>query len=230
MKKWQKACLIIVIVAGVLCGAGYGIYKVAFEPKVEQALEKAQTVLNNEDFQNEVDKFVQEMIDSGVLEDADIQNYVQFKTSRDEKQADQSENAVGAAGNGNAESGNAGSGGKIDSSAEAAGAGGNNTTSKTVSDSRKTSGKSAPADPGAAPATPKPAKSKKLIDRVKEAMTPEEFSFAMSVYGKLDVGYVTSNMNSNREEVKEYVKSVLSSSEISRCIDIYGKYSYLLSE
>lgn len=225
MKKWQKACIIIVIIAGILCGAGYGIYKVTFEPKVEQALEKAQTVLNNEAFQDEVDKFVQEMIDSGVLEDADIQNYVQFKTSRDEKQAAQSENAEGAA-----DSGGAGNSGKPDNGAETADAGETNTTSKAVPDAQKTSGKSAPADPGAAPATPKPSKSTKLIDRVKEAMTPEEFSFAMSVYGKLDVGYVTSNMNSNREEVKEYVKSVLSSSEISRCIDIYGKYSYLLSE
>ncbi|MBP3360541.1 MAG: hypothetical protein J6N52_06790 [Clostridia bacterium] len=204
MKKWQRICLIIVIVAGILSGTGYGVYKVAFEPKVEQALERAQTVLNNEAFQDEIDKFVQEMIESGALQDADIQNYVQFKTSRDEKK--------------NVEA----AGGEADSSSTAA------------PETKPAPANPAPAKPApkatAPPATAKPAKSKKLIDRVKEAMTPEEFSFAMSIYNKLDVGYITSNMNSKREEVKAYVKSVLSSSEISRCIDIYGKYSYLLSE
>ena len=80
-----------------------------------------------------------------------------------------------------------------------------------------------------APTTDAPKKSTKLVDRVKDAMTADEFAFAMSVYNRLDIGYCTSNMNSDREAVKAYVRSVLSDAEISRALSIYSKYSYLLS-
>ena len=80
--------------------------------------------------------------------------------------------------------------------------------------------------PAAKPvATPKP---KTLIERVQAEMTAEEFAFAMSVYGKLDINYCLANYYTNKAEVKKYIKSVLSSSEISRSLEIYGKYSYIL--
>ncbi len=73
--------------------------------------------------------------------------------------------------------------------------------------------------------TPAP---KTLMERVKEEMTAEEFAFAMSIYGKIDVNYCIANYYTNKKEVKKYIKSVLTSSEISRSLEIYGKYSYIL--
>lgn len=67
-----------------------------------------------------------------------------------------------------------------------------------------------------------------LFERVKAAMTADEFAFAMYIYGKLDIGYVTGNLHSNRAGVKKYVKSVLTQEEISKSLTIYKKYSYLL--
>ena len=67
-----------------------------------------------------------------------------------------------------------------------------------------------------------------LYDRVKAEMTADEFAFAMYIYGKVDIGYVTGNIHSNREGVKRYIKSVLTSDEISKSLTIYKKYSYLL--
>ncbi len=90
---------------------------------------------------------------------------------------------------------------------------------------QKETSSSASTKPSTAP-TAKPAS---LIDRVKAAMTADEFAFAMSIYGKLDIGYVTGNLHSNRNGVKKYVKSVLSSDEISRSLTLYKKYSYLLN-
>ncbi|MBQ7975005.1 MAG: hypothetical protein IJ300_04895 [Clostridia bacterium] len=73
--------------------------------------------------------------------------------------------------------------------------------------------------------TPKP---KTLMERIRAAMTAEEFAFAMAMYGKIDVNYCFANYYTDRAAVKKHIKSVLTSSEISRSLEIYGKYSYLL--
>lgn len=78
------------------------------------------------------------------------------------------------------------------------------------------------------PTSVAPAKPLTLFERVKTAMTADEFAFAMYIYGKLDIGYVTGNIHSNRAGVKKYVKSVLTQDEISKSLTIYKKYSYLL--
>ncbi len=71
-------------------------------------------------------------------------------------------------------------------------------------------------------------KPKTLMERIRAAMTAEEFAFAMAMYGKIDVNYCFANYYTDRAAVKKYIKSVLTSSEISRSLEIYGKYSYLL--
>lgn len=77
---------------------------------------------------------------------------------------------------------------------------------------------------GSAPAP----KSLTLMERVKNAMTADEFAFTMQMYGKLDIGYITKNIYTDRASVKKYVKSVLTQDEISKSLTIYKKYSYLL--
>lgn len=83
--------------------------------------------------------------------------------------------------------------------------------------------------PTPAPA-PKPNKKKSLMERLKEAMTADEFAFAMSMYRRIDVSYGMQLMKTDRAAAKEYVYSKASPSEISRALEIYAKYSYILRE
>ena len=295
MKKWHKILIAIFAVLVVIGGAGYGIYKKAVEPKVENALEKVQKVLEDEQVQSEVEKFVQELIDSGVLNESDIQGYLKYKTGKAPGEAQTGESTDGAEstqgtdasvkeenasdgtekntatgqtynskGNTDKTKDTSGNQKKSSDSSKGKSAGdvsgsGNNSASDSskgksagnvsgngknaASDGKGNKGtepfepqptKSAQANMPAAPAeveepTPAP-KKKTLMERVKEAMSPDEFAFAMSIYSRIDTGYVLSNMNTNRAEVKEYVQRTLSGAEISRALEIYGKYSYLLSE
>ena len=68
----NKILLIILIVIAVIAGGAYCTYKFYLEPVVlEKTLEKAQAVLNDEKVQSEVEKFVEDMVQSGVLQDSD---------------------------------------------------------------------------------------------------------------------------------------------------------------
>ncbi len=76
----------------------------------------------------------------------------------------------------------------------------------------------------------KPAQKKDLKARLKEAMTAEEFAFAMSLYSRIDLGYAQSLLASDREKAKQYIYSKATKEEISRALEIYAKYSYILAE
>lgn len=210
MKKRNKILLIILIVIAVIAGGAYCTYKFYLEPVVlEKTLEKAQAVLNDEKVQSEVEKFVEDMVQSGVLQDGDLKEYIDYK-AKEEAAKTQKEQAA-------AENNGSGSGSNSDGAKN-----GGNTAAENGGAAQTEAPKPTPAP------TNQPKKT--LMERVKESMTADEFSFAMSIYGKIDVNYVLSNINSNREEVKDYVKSHLSGSEISKSLNIYAKYSYLLSE
>ena len=158
MKRKYKVLIAIGIELVIIIGAAFGVYEFYGKDKIEKTLEKAQQVLTDEDLRAEVDTFVMEMEQAGVLDEAQVQSY------KEQKEND------------------------IASYPEA----------------------------------------KTLMDRVKAAMTAEEFAFAMSMYSKLDTGYILSNIYTDRPAVKKYIKSVLTSSEISKSLAIYNKYSYLL--
>lgn len=185
MKKWKKVLIIILCIIAALAAAGISVYKLYVEPKiVDPALLKVQEALNNENVQQSVDSFVNEMLESGVLQESDIQEYIDLRAVQE------IENAV-----------------KEHNDAEAA----------------------AQAKPTSKPtATPK--KKMTLIERAKAEMTADEFAFAMSVYSRVDVNFILSNIGTNRKAVKEHAKSRLSGAEISRALKIYSKYSYILRE
>lgn len=85
-----------------------------------------------------------------------------------------------------------------------------------------------PATPAKTPVPKLEDNESSLMKRVKAAMTKEEFSFAMSMYNKVDVSYCISMYFSDKKELKKYLKGVLTSEEISRSLAIYKKYSYLV--
>lgn len=220
MKRWKKVLIIIFSIIIILLLGAYGTYKLYVEPEiVDPALMKLQEVLNDEDVQQAVDDFVNEMLESGYLEEADIPEYLEYRSELNLEQTP---------------------GGEAQKSAQSAISDTNTAVSSsdlnTSSDSVPASGsvQPAPTQTSSPAKTSSPqAKGKKkmtLIERAKAEMTAEEFAFSMHIYGKVDVGYVTSNIGTNREAVKAYAKRTLSSSEISRSLAIYSKYSYILKQ
>ena len=67
-----------------------------------------------------------------------------------------------------------------------------------------------------------------LRSRMKAAMTASEFAFATYMYGKIDLGYAQSLYATDKAAAKQYIYSRVSASEISRALEIYAKYAYLV--
>ena len=92
-------------------------------------------------------------------------------------------------------------------------------------------GEKAP-EPTAAPTSKSTSKPSKY-DKYKDQVDPKDLKDALSIAGKVDAGYIlglTSGglTSEERSELKKYLMSRLSSSEISRGIQLFAKYSYLL--
>ena len=183
MKKWHKVLIAVLAVLVVAVVAAVCVYQYYAKEKIEKALEKAQTVLQDENLRKEIDDFVNELVESGELDESQLEEYLEYKDAMD---------------------------------------------SETATPTPAPQVPEATQKPVTTPApipTPKP---KTLMERVKAEMTVEEFAFAMSMYGKIDVNYCLANYYTNRNAVKNHIKSRLTGAEISRSLAIYGKYSYIL--
>lgn len=80
---------------------------------------------------------------------------------------------------------------------------------------------------------PKPTAKQSKYDKYKDQVDPKDLKDAISLAGKVDAGYVLGLVGGgltaeNKSELKKYLMSRLSSSEISRGIQLFAKYSYLL--
>ena len=65
-------------------------------------------------------------------------------------------------------------------------------------------------------------------ERILNAMSPSEASFAISVYNRVNISHALSLYKTDKAAAKKYIKECLSPGEISRAFEIYSKYSYLL--
>lgn len=79
MKKWQKILLIIILVIFILSVIGIAVYKIKFEPvinqKIDKAIEKVETTIKDENFQQQVDDITQSMVEDGVISQENIPTY-----------------------------------------------------------------------------------------------------------------------------------------------------------
>lgn len=80
--------------------------------------------------------------------------------------------------------------------------------------------------------TPKPEPTSKY-DYLKSKVDPDDFSAALALSGKVDPGYILGLLSggltaSEKSELKKYLMSHLSPSEISNGIRLFSEYSYLL--
>lgn len=204
MKKWHKVVLIILSILLVIGIAGFTVYKKIIEPMIDEKLdiviEKLEVVSENTELQDEIDSMVQIMIADGVITEESIPTYNQLRNEELEKKKQNEE------------------------------------TEKSMPEENKSGNEQKPVKeaeeapiPAATPTpTPKPTSKDDLRSRMKAAMTAEEFSFASSMYGKIDLGYAQSLYSSDKATAKEYIYSRLTSAEISRSLEIYAKYSYLV--
>lgn len=96
---------------------------------------------------------------------------------------------------------------------------------KTENEQRREAAQKAKATPTPSPT---PMTKKSLKEKLKAAMTADEFAFALSLYSRIDLGYAQSLLKTDRAAAKAYIYSKASSAEISRALEIYAKYSYLL--
>lgn len=203
MKRWHKVILIILSILLVIGISGFIVYKKVIEPMIDEKLDividKLEEVSENVEIQDEIDSMVQTMIADGVIAEESIPTYNQLRNEELEKKKQNEEMENKASGEEN----------KLSNEA--------NTEKKA---------EAAPAT-SVAP-TSKPADKDDLRSRMKAAMTADEFSFASSMYGKIDLGYAQSLYSSDKEAAKEYIYSRLTSAEISRSLEIYAKYSYLV--
>jgi len=78
-----------------------------------------------------------------------------------------------------------------------------------------------------------PAQYRSKYEQVKDQINPKDIRDALSLAGKVDPWYLLNKLgggitNEEKKEMKDYLKSRLSPSEISRGIELFSKYSYLL--
>lgn len=72
-------------------------------------------------------------------------------------------------------------------------------------------------------------KEKSAYQRIMEAASKDEISAGMSILSKVDLAKVNKlRKEGKNSELKKYIKSVLTSSEISKSLSLYKKYKHLL--
>ena len=217
MKRWKIILISVILALLLLGGGGICVYRFFIVPRyLEPLLQTAVTILESEEVQKEISSLVKDFSDQGLLDEELLKQYLSLyeKKNKDttpdtsnepsQKTNTPSENSVGAK---NIKVQENDSGTRYSYS--------NNTPSTNLitPEESKTSG----------------LVSKSLYQRIKENVAPEDLNRGYQLAAKFNISKVQSLM-SNREELKKYVRSVLTDSEYSEVVAFYIKYSYLLEE
>lgn len=231
-KNWKKIIVISVSCLLVLSLAGVVGYKRIVEPIINQKLDTViktiENVSNNESTQREIDSVVQSMIDDGVITKDSIPQYMKLKEENeaqwDEKRITEQLEKI------NKE--------KENETSQQNKNGEIKTPDKETVEKSSTQKTATPAPVQTPTPTPEPTPAQTetsagatggdLRSRMKAAMTASEFAFATYMYGKIDLGYAQSLYATDKAAAKQYIYSRVSASEISRALEIYAKYAYLV--
>lgn len=223
-KNWKKITSVILCCLLVFAVAGIITYKKFLEPiinqKIDTVIKTIEKVSNNEASQKKIDSVVQSMIDDGVITEESIPQYMKLK---EENEAQWNEQRILEQVK------------KVEQEKEKASGETHEkqeqTDEKIPAQNKEEAPEKKPATPTPAPtATPKTeaASGGDLRSRMKAAMTASEFAFATYMYGKIDLGYAQSLYATDKAAAKQYIYSRVSASEISRALEIYAKYAYLV--
>lgn len=221
MKTWQKILIIILAAAALLAAGIRLIYTQYISPRfIAPSIDKISQVVNDRTVQTEINKLINELRRDGYIQDEQISDYLELAENlglQTDPEGDQNATLPTPESTRPAEPKNApqsGSGQTPDWNQDYAQGSG---AHKNDQQPEKTS-------------APVKTKEQSLEEKVLSAMTASEVAFARRIEGKVDVSKAMSLLNSDEEALKEYIKSVLTSDEISQCISLYAKYAYILQE
>lgn len=257
-RNYKKVLTVILCVFVVLGVSGVICYKKLIEPIIDQKLDVViatlDSISNNEETQRKIDSVVQSMIEDGVITEESIPRYMKMMKENEanwneekiveelKAAAEENENTANtgnlsvAQGENDSQAANAAEEKATQTQKENNASVSESTKGQTTSASSSGAATSTQTSTATSAADDKAAteqqssggSSKDLRTRMKEAMTASEFAFASSMYGKIDLGYAQSLYAQDKAAAKEYIYSRVSSSEISRALEIYAKYAYLV--
>ena len=205
----QTVALIVAAVVVFAAAAGACVYKFYVKPHILEPIQQIQDISDNGDGENSFSSTL--LLDEieAVLQEEDVRNYI---NQTNPEQATELMTVIEDAKIKNRQ--------KKEEAAEAS------------EQPAETAQPEKTPEPTAAPTSKSTSKPSKY-DKYKDQVDPKDLKDAMSIAGKVDAGYIlglTSGglTSEERSELKKYLMSRLSSSEISRGIQLFAKYSYLL--
>ena len=205
----KTVALIVAAVVVIAAAAGACVYKFYVKPHILEPIQQIQDISDNGDGENSFSPTL--LLDEieAVLQEEDVRNYI---NQTNPEQATELMTVIEDAKIKNRQ--------KKEEAAEAS------------EQPAETAQPEKTPEPTAAPTSKSTSKPSKY-DKYKNQVDPKDLKDAMSIAGKVDAGYIlglTSGglTSEERSELKKYLMSRLSSSEISRGIQLFAKYSYLL--
>ena len=217
MTKFKKVLIVVCCCLLVISSGAVGIYHFYIKPEyIEPALVTAKQVLSDKDIQNGMEQIAEEMAAQGLISEELLNSYRQqiksdnSTATKDEKAQNQdqtpqpysAENAVGAKNV------------KVQSEGETSHSYAKSSSSRTpenVSNSQS--------DVDAAT----------LYDKIKSRVDAADWTKIYAIYSKLNIGYISS-IATDREKLKQYLHSSLSDDEYKTAMEMYLKYSYIITE
>lgn len=235
-KKTNRRLILAVVLSALvfLSIAGYAAYKIIIVPKiVEPALEKAAEVMLDDKYTAAITKEIRRLYEAGQVSGPDIEKYL---TEHDENVSDYIPDAVykGESDNSAAapseKSTSAPKTEKQNTTKSSLGISTvkvrdeNEETDSGVSDSNEYTLDSQPSD-----TVQKGSSSKDLYAKAKAVMSASDYSTAMEIGSKIDIGKAKSLMNDNAALIN-YIQSTLTPDEYSTALSLYAKYANAILE
>lgn len=239
----------------ILVIAGYAAYKIFIVPKmVEPALEKVAEVMQDDEYTSAITKEIRRLYEAGQVSGKDIEQYLEKhdanvsdyipgavykggsdtssdsntpssdRTAASQKQNDSSSNKSNDTSTNKSNDTSTSSLGvssvNIRDENTSAGSGSryseNNTSNEYNLDSSSSTQK-------------KTNSSDSIYERAKAVMTPSDYSTAMAIGSKIDVGKAKSLMN-DKDALMSYIQSTLTPDEYSTGLSLYAKYANAILE
>ena len=228
LKKNRKigyiTCIAVIGLVAVIAIVGSVFMKSSY---VENKAEKVVELIQDDKLKEEINNYVQEMLDSGAIKEGQISTYIEGITQDPDLTLTREDGTII---------------GETKTAEPQTPVEGEASPAPVNNDSKSTQA-TTPAATSAPAKTPAP--SEKTVEsgstlgvanknegsttqRVLAAMTPEDLAFTKGIMEKVDINTALSLYRSDIPQCKAYIKSILSSAEIAQCLNIYGKYAYLL--
>lgn len=237
-----KIILIVVVSCVVVLGTGaFCVYKFYIKPDyIEPALETAQTIMKDKSFAQSLSGIVDEMHESGVITDDQFNQYKEryernvMKTESGTVSAGSGSGSGAASGSGSTTVSGSGSAADTDNAEEKGvtqdgasnAVGAKKIKVKGGGETGNTSTHSTSAPEAGASDQTQDADVNALYEKAKSQISVEDQAIIYGIVSKIDIPHAKT-LTSDKEQLKAYLKSVLSEDEYKTAIKMYVKYAYI---